>query len=80
VMGTDAHLRSYQAARKIDNGAIGAVANFRSEAELLLYVENQGEQAEEVVLVYEAGPLGYGLYRALKARGVRCCVCAPDSR
>jgi hypothetical protein len=33
------HLRSYQAARKIDNAAIGAVANFRSEAELLLYVE-----------------------------------------
>jgi transposase len=79
VMGTDVHLRGYQAARKIDNGAIGAVANFRSQEELLLYVEKQMEQAEEVVLVYEAGPLGYGLYRALKARGVRCYVCAPDS-
>jgi transposase len=79
VMGADVHLRSYQAARKIDNGAIGAVANFRSQEELLLYVEKQKEQAEEVVLVYEAGPLGYGLYRALKARGVRCHVCAPDS-
>ena len=79
VMGADVHLRSYQGARKIDNGPIGAVANFRSQAELLLYVEKQMEQAEEVVVVYEAGPLGYVLYRALKARGVKCYVCAPDS-
>jgi transposase len=79
MMGVDTHLRGYQAARKIDNGAIGAVEKFRSQEELLLYVEKQLGQAEEVVLVYEAGPLGYGLYRALKARGVRCYVCAPDS-
>jgi transposase len=31
------------------------------------------------VVVYEAGPLGYGLYRKLRARGVKCLVCAPDS-
>jgi len=49
--------------RKIDNAAIGAVANFRSETELLHYVDKQSEQAREVVVVYEAGPLGYGLYR-----------------
>jgi len=79
VIGSDTHLNSYQAARKIDNGPIGAVAKFRSQEELLLYVEKQKEQAEEVVVVYEAGPLGYGLYRALKARGVRCYVCAADS-
>src|SRR5215813_8814264 len=79
AVGTDAHLRGYQAARKVDNAAIGAVANLRSEAELLLYVEKQCEQAEEVVVVYEAGPLGYGLYRKLTARGVKCLVCAPDS-
>ena len=46
---------------------------------MLLYVEKQCEQAEEVVVVYEAGPLGYGLYRKLEARGVKCLVCAPDS-
>jgi len=78
-VGTDVHLRGYQAARKVDNAAIGAVANFGSETELLLYVEKQCEQAEEVVVVYEAGPLGYGLYRKLRARGVKCLVCAPDS-
>lgn len=79
VIGTDVHLRSYQAARKVDNATIGAVANFRSESELELYVEQQCAQAEEVVLAYEAGPLGFGLYRKLRARGVRCLVCAPDS-
>ena len=72
VVGADVHLRGYQAARKVDNAAIGAVANFRSETELLLYLEKQCEQTEEVVVVYEAGPLGYGLYRKLTARGVKC--------
>src|SRR6516165_5101574 len=41
VLGVDVHLRSYQAARKIDNSAIGPVATFRSQAELLLHIENQ---------------------------------------
>jgi transposase len=79
AVGADVHLRGYQVARKIDNAVIGGVVNLRSETELLLYVEKQWEQAEEVVVVYEAGPLGYGLYRALEARGVKCLVCAPDS-
>ena len=78
-VGAGVHLRGYQAARKVDNAAIGAVVHLRGETELLLYVEKQCEQAEEVVVVYEAGPLGYGLYRKLTARGVKCLVCAPDS-
>lgn len=51
VIGSDVHLRSYQAARKIDNAAVGPVAQFRSQEELLLWVEKQKEQAEEVVMV-----------------------------
>jgi hypothetical protein len=43
------------------------VANLRSETEVVLYVQKQLEQADEVVVVYEAGPLGYGLYRKLTA-------------
>src|SRR5260221_11122355 len=78
VMGSDVHLRGYQVARKIDNGPVGAVANFRSQEELLLYVEKQKDQAEEVVLVYEVGPLGDGLYRALQAGGDPCYVRSPD--
>jgi transposase len=79
VIGVDVHLKSYQAARKIDNGVIGAVAKFGSQTELLLYIEKQLKAAEEVVVVYEAGPLGYVLYRELEAHGIRCYVCAPES-
>jgi len=79
LVGCDVHLRGYQVARKIDEGAIGVVDNFRSEEGLLLYIEKQRQQAEQVVVVYEAGPLGYTLYRKLSATGVLCYVCAPDS-
>ena len=80
LVGVDAHLRGYHAARKIDNAAIGAVAKFRSQEGLLLFIEKQLEQAEQVVVAYEAGPLGYVLHRALEAGGIRCYVTGPDSR
>jgi hypothetical protein len=54
---------------KIDNSAIGPVATFRSQTELLLHLEKQLKVAEQVVVVCEAGPLGYVLYRTLEARG-----------
>jgi len=79
VIGVDAHLKSYQAARKIDNGAVGVAQTFRSKEALLLYVEQQREQAKEVVVLYEAGPLGFRLYRELKASEIECLVCAPRS-
>jgi transposase len=78
-VGIDTALKSYQAARKVDNGAIGPVANLYNEQGLLFYLEKQCEQAEQVVVVYEAGPFGYVLYRKLTARGIKCLVCAPDS-
>jgi transposase len=79
LIGVDVHLRGYQAGRKVDGGVIGAVENFRCVEALLLHVEKQCQRAEQVVVVYEAGPLGFTLYRKLKARGVQCYVCAPDS-
>src|SRR5215472_18789317 len=51
VIGVDVHLKSYQAARKIDNGVIGVVAKFRSQSELLLHIEKQLKAAAEVVVV-----------------------------
>jgi hypothetical protein len=51
LVGADVHLRGYQAARKVDNGVIGVVENFRSVEALLLYVEKQCERAEQVVVV-----------------------------
>ena len=79
AMGIDSHLKSYQAARKIDNGAVGVAQTFGSKEALLLYAQKQREQAKEVVVVYEAGPLGYTLYRELEANGIKCLVCAPRS-
>jgi transposase len=79
LIGIDVHLKSYQAARKIDNGTVGVAQIYRSKEALLLYVEKQREQAKEVVVLYEAGPLGYVLYRELKARQIECLVCAPRS-
>jgi len=48
VIGIDAHLKSNQAARKIDYGAVGVVQTFRSKEALLLYVEKQREPSKEV--------------------------------
>ena len=73
------HLKSYQAAHKIDNGAVGVAQTFGSKEALWLYVEKQQELAKEVVVLYEAGPLGYKLYRELKASAIECLVCAPRS-
>jgi transposase len=79
AVGVDGHLKSYQAARKIDSGAVGVAQSFGSKEALLLYLEKQREQSKEVVVLYEAGPLGFRLYRELKASGIECLVCAPRS-
>jgi len=36
------------------------------------------ERAGPVAVAYEAGPTGFGLYRALRAAGIRCVVVAPS--
>jgi len=69
VVGTDVHLRGYQAARKVDNAAIGAVANLRSETELLLYVEKQCEQAEKWWWSTRLGPWVTGFIESWRPEG-----------
>lgn len=76
-LGIDAHLKSNQVARKMDNSAIGAVQNLGFE-ELLLFAQKQLRVAEKVYAVYEAGPLGYVLYRRLKGLGIEAYVSAPE--
>lgn len=76
-LGIDAHLRSNQVALKRDNSAIQAVQSFSFEA-LLLFAHKQLQWAEEVYAVYEAGPLGYVLYRRLKELGIKAYVSAPE--
>ena len=64
-------------ALKGDNGAIQAAQRF-GLSELLLYAHKQLQRAEEVYAVYEAGPLGYALYRQLKELGIKAYVSAPE--
>src|SRR5258708_25810724 len=49
-----------------------------SAEELLLFAQKQLRLAEEVYAVYEAGPLGYVLYRRLRELGIKALVCAPE--
>ena len=78
VLGIDAHLHSYQVCRKIDAGGLQPVQSF-GLTELLLFACKQLQLAEKVYAVYEAGPLGYVLYRKLIELGVEARVCAPES-
>src|ERR1700724_619018 len=76
-LGIDAHLARNQVARKKDNSAIQGVQSLSFE-ELLLFAQKQLSLAEEVYAVYEAGPLGYVLYRRLRELGIKAYVSAPE--
>jgi transposase len=76
-LGIDAHLARNQVARKKDNGGIQGVQSFSFE-ELLLFAQKQLSLAEAVYAVYEAGPLGYVLYRRLRELGIKAYVSAPE--
>lgn len=76
-LGIDAHVRSYQVCRKLDQSGMQPVQSFGLES-LLLFCHKQLALAEEVYAVYEAGPLGYVLYRRLRELGIKTYVCAPE--
>src|SRR3984893_4046518 len=76
-LGIDAHLARNQVARKKDNSGIQGVQSLSFE-ELLLLAQKQLSLAEEVYAVYEAGPLGYVLYRRLRELGIKALVSAPE--
>jgi glycine/D-amino acid oxidase-like deaminating enzyme len=75
-VGLDVHARSVAAA------AIDGVSGERRQARLSPSHDHIrswiGELAGPVAVTYEAGPTGFGLYRALTAEGVRCVVAAPS--
>jgi transposase len=75
-VGLDVHARSVAAAA-ID-GATGELVQARltpSHDQIRSWI---ADLAGPVAVTYEAGPTGFGLYRALTAVGVRCVVAAPS--
>jgi transposase len=75
-VGLDVHARSVVAAA-ID-GVTGELVRARlspSHEQIRSWI---GQLDGPVVVAYEAGPTGFGLYRALTAVGVRCVVAAPS--
>ncbi len=75
-VGLDVHARSVVAAA-ID-GVTGELRQARltpSHDHIRSWI---GELDGPVAVAYEAGPTGFGLYRALTAAGVRCVVVAPS--
>ena len=75
-VGLDVHARSVAAA------AIDGVTGELVQARLTPSHEHIRSWAQDlpgpVAVTYEAGPTGFGLYRALTAAGVRCVVAAPS--
>jgi len=75
-VGLDVHARSVAAAA-ID-GVTGELRQARltpSHDQIRSWI---GQLDGPVAVTYEAGPTGFGLYRALTAAGVRCVVAAPS--
>ena len=68
-----AHAAARRTPDVTDVGPIGT-----READLDKPLRRLRGQAARLVVAYEAGPCGYGLYRMLTAKGVRCQVVAPS--
>ena len=75
-LGIDAHLEKYVVVRQLDGLSPQPAQTFRSDNALLLWVAKQQKAACKVIACYEAGPLGFVLYRQLHAMGVTCHVVA----
>src|SRR5579862_1305088 len=76
-LGVDTHAGQYTIARMLDHQGIQPTQSMSPEA-FLKFLAKQKSLARRVVMVYEAGPYGYSLYRQAVELGVECLVCAPE--
>jgi transposase len=77
-LGIDVHAESYRVVRQIDDSTPQPAQKFRPK-EFLTWAQKQQELAPEVHSCYEAGPLGYGLHRALVKIGIHNVVIRPQN-
>ena len=79
-VGLDVHKDSISVAYAADGRAapqfVGPIGSRKSDIDKMIR-RLQGKAAR-LVVAYEAGPCGYGLYRQLKSKGVECHVVAPS--
>ena len=76
-LGVDTHAGHYTFARMVDNQNAQPAQKLSPE-QFLEFLARQKTLARRVVMVYEAGPYGFSLYRQVTAMGVECVVCAPE--
>ena len=77
-LGIDVHAQSYRVVRQVDHATPQPAQKFTPQA-FLLWAKKQLTLAEQVYSCYEAGPLGYGLHRALEAMGIHNVVVRPQN-
>lgn len=77
-LGIDVHADSYRVVRQIDHATPQPAQKF-TPRDFLVWAKKQLDQAQSVHSCYEAGPLGYGLHRALLAMGIHNIVIRPQN-
>jgi len=77
-LGIDVHADSYRVVRQLDHATPQPAQKFTPK-DFLVWAKKQLTQAESVHSCYEAGPLGYGLHRALLAMGIQNVVIRPQN-
>src|ERR1700726_3456101 len=75
-LGVDTHAGQYTFARMLDHLGMQPTQAL-SPAAFLEFLARQKTLAKRVVMVYEAGPYAFSLYREAVKLGVECLVCAP---
>ena len=76
-VGLDVHKKTTAVAVSQGPGRARFIGTIDSNPRALLKVLGKLGDAQEMSVVYEAGPCGYDLYRRLRCGGYRCEVIAP---
>lgn len=77
-LGIDVHAESYRVVRQVDDSTPQPAQKFHPK-DFLSWARKQLQEASEVHSCYEAGPLGYGLHRALIEMGIHNVVVRPQN-
>src|ERR1700677_3092359 len=76
-LGVDTHAGHYTVARMVDHCGMQPTQSMTPQA-FVAFVAKQRKLARRVVMIYEAGPYGFSLYRQASELDVECLVCAPE--